>query len=256
MQKSKLSLRNVSRSAAVAVLLASSFASHAAVLTAGSPPSSAPTTFLDTKTGKIEGFMPDVAREVAKREKLDIDFSAVPFPTLIQSVISGKIDMIVAGMTPTPAREKFISYSQQVTAFGDGLVVRDDNKQKYTNWQDFKGEIIGSPSGTDYAQKLINSGIAKEVKLYDSPADMARDIQLGRIAGGMSDYPILKAQEKAGMLKGLHVVEGYQPMAVSPMAFGVKKGNDVLLAKINDALNSMKADGTLAALKSKWNMPQ
>ncbi|WP_226950975.1 ABC transporter substrate-binding protein [Rouxiella sp. S1S-2] len=256
MQKSMVSLRNVNRGMAAILLLSSTLASHAAMLTAGSPPSSAPTTFLDTKTGKIEGFMPDVAREVAKREKLDVDFSAVPFPTLIQSVISGKIDMIVAGMTPTPAREKFISYSQEVTAFGDGLIVRDDNKQKYTDWKDFKGQTIGSPSGTDYAQKLINSGIAKEVKLYDSPADMTRDLQLGRIAGGLSDYPILKAQEKAGMLKGLHVVEGYQPMAVSPMAFGVKKGNDVLLAKINDALNAMKADGTLATLKSKWNMPQ
>jgi len=256
MQKSKVSFASVSRGMAVALLMATSMASHAAMLTAGSPPTSAPSTYLDTKTGKIEGFMPDVAREVAGREKLDVNFSAVPFPTLIQSVISGKIDMIVAGMTPTPAREKFISYSQEVTAFGDGLIVRDDNKQKYTDWKDFKGQIIGSPSGTDYSQKLIDSGVAKEVKLYDSPADMARDLQLGRIAGGLSDYPILKAQEKAGKLKGLHVVEGYHPMAVSPMAFGVKKGNDALLEKINTALTAMKADGTLAKLKSKWNMPQ
>lgn len=256
MQKSKVSFANVSRGMAIAMLMASSFASHAAMLTAGSPPSSAPTTFMDTKTGKIEGFMPDVAREVASREKLEVNFSAVPFPTLIQSVISGKIDMIVAGMTPTPAREKFISYSQEVTAFGDGLIVRDDNKQTYTSMQDFKGQVIGSPSGTDYSQKLIDSGIAKEVKLYDSPADMTRDLQLGRIAGGLSDYPILKAQEKAGKLTGLHVVEGYKPMTVSPMAFGVKKGNDALLGKINDALTAMKADGTLAKLKSKWNMPQ
>jgi polar amino acid transport system substrate-binding protein len=42
-------------------------ASQAATLTAGSPPSSAPTTFLDTKTGAIAGFMPEIAAEVAKR---------------------------------------------------------------------------------------------------------------------------------------------------------------------------------------------
>ncbi len=56
--------------------------------------------------------MPDVAAEVAKRQKLDINFTAVPFSTLIQSVIAGKIDMIVAGMTPTPEREKRIAFSQ------------------------------------------------------------------------------------------------------------------------------------------------
>lgn len=174
---------------------------NAALLTAGSPPSSAPTTFLDTKTGKIEGFMPDVAAEVARRQHLEINFSAVPFSTLIQSVIAGKIDMIVAGMTPTPEREKRISFSQPVTAFGPGLVVRDDNKKTYHSQQDLKDEIVGTMTGTDYTQSLIKSGIAKEVKVYDSPSDMMRDLSLGRIAAGMNDYPILKVQEKPDLLK-------------------------------------------------------
>ncbi len=104
---------------------------QAAALTAGSPPSSAPTTFLNTQSGRIEGFMPDVAAEVKKRQHLEVDFTAVPFSTLIQSVIAGKIDMIVAGMTPTPERAKRIGFSQPVTVFGAGLVVRDDNSKKY-----------------------------------------------------------------------------------------------------------------------------
>ncbi|MCX8957802.1 amino acid ABC transporter substrate-binding protein [Erwinia psidii] len=235
--------------------MTTSVVSQAASLTAGSPPSSAPTTFLDTKTGRIEGFMPDVAHQVASRAQLDIAFTAVPFSTLIQSVIAGKIDVIVAGMTPTPEREKRISFSQQVTAFGAGLIVRDDNHKTYRSWQDLKGEVVGSMAGTDYTQSLMKSGIAKEVKVYDSPADMTRDLSLGRIAGALNDYPILKAQEKAGGLKGMHVVEGYKPESVSPMAFGVKKGNEALLAKINAALSAMKADGSLDKLKAKWGMP-
>ncbi|MEZ3498458.1 ABC transporter substrate-binding protein [Pantoea sp. KPR_PJ] len=241
----------------VALGLAASVTSHAeaAVLTAGSPPSSAPTTFLNTQSGKIEGFMPDVAAEVAKRQHLDVDFTAVPFSTLIQSVIAGKIDMIVAGMTPTPDRAKRIGFSQPVTAFGAGLVVRDDNTKTYHSRQDLKGEVVGTMAGTDYTQSLMQSGIAKEVKVYDSPADMTRDLALGRIAAGMNDYPILKAQAKAGGLKGMHVVEGYKPEHVSPMAFGVKKGNDKLLAEIDSALTAMKQDGSLQSIKDKWGMP-
>ncbi|YCH32236.1 ABC transporter substrate-binding protein [Erwinia sp. D4-22] len=237
------------------VVLGLSASTQAAMLTAGSPPSSTPTTFLNTQSGKIEGFMPDVAAEVAKRQHLEVNFTAVPFPTLIQSVIAGKIDMIVAGMTPTPERAKRIAFSQPVTAFGAGLVVRDDNKKAYHSWQDLKGEVVGTMAGTDYTQSLMQSGIAKEVKVYDSPADMTRDLSLGRVAAGMNDYPILKAQEKAGGLKGMHVVEGYKPEQVSPMAFGVKKGNEKLLADINSALTAMKADGSLQAIKNKWGMP-
>lgn len=248
---------SANRSRLLLACLAAAFSlnAQAAALTAGSPPSSAPTTFLDTQSGKIEGFMPDVAAEVAKRQHLDINYTAIPFSTLIQSVIAGKIDMIVAGMTPTEERAKRITFSQPVTAFGAGLVVRDDNKKTYNSWQDVKGDIVGTMAGTDYTQSLMASGIAKEVKVYDSPADMTRDLSLGRIAAGMNDYPILKAQEKAGGLKGMHVIDGYKPEHVSPMAFGVKKGNDQLMAQINSALTAMKEDGTLQTIKTKWGMP-
>ncbi len=58
-----MSLRSHVTMALFSVALGLTCSAQAAPLTAGSPPSSAPTTFLDTKTGKIEGFMPDVARK-------------------------------------------------------------------------------------------------------------------------------------------------------------------------------------------------
>ncbi len=49
--------------------------------------------------------------------------------------------------------------------------------------------MVGTMAGIDYTQSLMQSGIAKEVKVYDSPADMTRDLSLGRIAAGMNDFP-------------------------------------------------------------------
>lgn len=86
-----MSIRSHVTMALLSVALGVTYSAHADTLTAGSPPSSAPTTFLDTKTGKIEGFMPDVAAEVAKRQHLDVNFTAVPFSTLIQSVLLAKL---------------------------------------------------------------------------------------------------------------------------------------------------------------------
>lgn len=57
----KISLLNISIALSIAAVV--SVNAQAAALTAGSPPSSAPTTFLNTQSGKIEGFMPDVAAE-------------------------------------------------------------------------------------------------------------------------------------------------------------------------------------------------
>jgi polar amino acid transport system substrate-binding protein len=49
------------------------------------------------------------------------------------------------------------------------------------------------------------------------------------------------------------VVDGFQPLRRVPIAFGVKKGNAALLAKINDGLAKIKADGTLDKILKKWN---
>lgn len=218
-----------------------------------SPPSSAPTTFLDVKTQKIEGLMPDVVREIGRREGFAVDYNAVPFSVLIQSMVSGKIDIIVAGMTPTPKRAEVIDFSQPVTAF-EGVIVKDTDKTDYRSPQDFKGMSVGAPTGTDYGAQLMKLGIFKEVKMYDSPADMTRDVALARIVTGFNDYPILKAQEAAGAMAGTRVDDSYVPMRKFDIAIAVKKGNGDLLAKINEALTKMKADGSLEAILKKWHM--
>ena len=222
-------------------------------VSAGTTPSSVPNAFLNIKTNQIEGVMPDVIREIGKREGFDVSFDVIPFPALIQSVVSDKIDLIVAGMSPTPKREEVIDFSQPVAFFGKGIIVKDSDKTAYRTVQDLKGTVIGAGVGEETSDELIKLGIFKEVKLYNSGADMARDVALGRITAAFNDYPVWKAQEAAGTLQGCHVVDGFQPLRRVPIAFGVKKGNAALLSKINDGLAKIKADGTLDKILKKWN---
>ncbi|MBZ7924877.1 ABC transporter substrate-binding protein [Ensifer adhaerens] len=239
---------------ALSAAIAFSTPSLADTITAGSPPSSAPSTFLNTKTGKIEGYMPEIALEIARRQNLDLKFDAVIFATLVQSVIAGKIDMIVAGMTPNEQRAKFVDFSQPILAYGEGIFVRDDQSKTFKTAKDFKDEVVGAMAGTTYGSMLQDLNVAKEVKFYDSAADLARDVSLGRVVAGMNDYPIIKGQQAAGALQGMHVVEEYEPLLKEDVAFGVRKGNKDLLDKINASLTEMKEDGTLKKILAKWGM--
>ncbi|WP_027799310.1 ABC transporter substrate-binding protein [Paraburkholderia dilworthii] len=221
-------------------------------VSAGTTPSSVPNAFLDLKTHEIEGLMPDVFREIGKREGFDVSFDVIPFPALIQSVLSDKIDVIVAGMTPTPKRAEVIDFSQPVTEFGKGIIVNASDKHNYRTVQDLKGTIVGAGTGEDIADELMKLGIFQEVRLYNSGADIVRDVALGRITAAFNDYPILKAQEAAGTMQGTRVVDSFVPIRKVPIAFGVKKGNTALLSKINDGLAKIKADGTLDKILKKW----
>ena len=222
-------------------------------VSAGTTPSSVPNAFLDIKTNQIAGVMPDVIRAIGEREGFDVSFDVIPFSALIQSVVSDKIDLIVAGMTPTPKREEVIDFSQPVAFFGKGIIVNASDKGAYRTIQDLKGTVVGAGAGEETSDELVKLGIFKEVKLYNTGADMARDVALGRITAAFNDYPIWKAQEAAGKLQGCRVVDGFTPLRKVPIAFGVKKGNAALLSKINDGLVKIKADGTLDKILKKWN---
>ncbi|HDR9879681.1 TPA: ABC transporter substrate-binding protein [Burkholderia cenocepacia] len=244
----------VAAAVAVATVCGASQAWAAQInVSAGTTPSSVPNAFLNIKTNQIEGVMPDVIRAIGQREGFDVSFNVIPFSALIQSVVSDKIDLIVAGMTPTPKREEVIAFSQPVAFFGKGIIVSASDKNTYRTIDDLKGTVIGAGAGEETSDELVKLGIFKEVKLYNTAADMARDVTLGRITAGFNDYPIWKAQEAAGTLQGCRVVDGFKPLRKVPIAFGVKKGNAALLSKINDGLAKIKADGTLDKILKKWN---
>ena len=243
----------LSRLALVFSLLVFTSMCYAKTYVAGTTPSSAPNAFLDTKTGNISGFMPEVAQKIADESGFDLEFKVMPFSALIQSVKSGKIDMIVAGMSPTEKRAKVVDFSNPVAGLGHTIFVRDDNKKKYTGPNDFSGQVIGISAGTDYADYIRSLNVAKKINFYDGLAQMESDVRNGRISVGMSDDTILKYMDKNGQLKGMHVVESYkQETPYDPIALAVKKGNTELLKKINSSIEGLRASGELKKLQEKW----
>lgn len=249
----------VQRGALMALLLGTLFcaqqsANAADVLRVGTTPSSPPNAFLDVKTKTIQGLMPDVIREIAKRENLEITFEPMPFSALVQSVVSGKIDMIVAGMKNTPRRAEIVDFANPIYSFGEAMVLPDSDQTDYKVAADMKGKRIGLPSGTTYAEAISKIGGFKEIKYYESAAEGVADVTHGRIDTLFQDAPIMGWMSEHGDLPGLHLAPHYTPIEVGGIAIAVKKGNKPLLDKINAGVASMKSDGTMDQLLAKWHL--
>ncbi|OBY59724.1 ABC transporter substrate-binding protein, partial [Pseudomonas sp. AU12215] len=163
---------------------AASLAAQAEPLKVGATATGVPFTFLDVKTNSIQGMMVDSAQAVAKAGGFEVEIAQTTFAALIPSLTAKKIDLISAAMLRTPEREKVVQYSDPVFEYGEGLVVRADDDKAYTSMDDFKGEIVGAQVGTIFIDKLNQRGIFKEVRGYDSLADLTRDLALGRIKAG------------------------------------------------------------------------
>jgi polar amino acid transport system substrate-binding protein len=164
-----------------------------------------------------------------------------------------KIDLISAGMLATDERRKVIDFSAPVYSYGEAMFVAANNSSNYTV-QDLKGETVGAQIGTTFADSLKALGIFGEVKLYDSIADIMRDVKLGRIKAGFGDQPIIAYQIAKNPDLGVRLVAGYQPMKSGDVCIGVAKDNPELLKKVNDSIAKLKANGQLKAIFAKYGL--
>lgn len=119
---------------------------------------------------------------------------------------------------------------------------------------DLKGEVVGAQVGTAFVDALNKKGIYKEVRTYDSVADIMRDVALGRIKAGFGDKPILAYQLQHNPNPQLRLVAEYQPSVKGQLCFVVRKGDAATLEQLNAGIRKIKADGTLTEIIKKWQV--
>jgi polar amino acid transport system substrate-binding protein len=212
-----------------------------------------PFTFVDTKTQKPTGAMVDLADAIAGDNGLTAKFELTAFSALVPSLTTRKIDMISAGMLVTAARKEIVDFSDPVYSYGEAMFVADSDKKNYTR-EDLKDETIGAQVGTSFADALKKTGLFKEIKLYDSIADITREVKLGRIKAGFGDAPIIAYQISQNADLGVRIVEGYKPLVLGDLALAVRKDDPDLLGKVNASIAKFKQNGKLAAILTKYSL--
>ncbi|MBZ8133751.1 substrate-binding periplasmic protein [Afifella sp. IM 167] len=246
---------SMKRFASLAFGLAIAFATPALAdsVKVGVTTTGVPFTFVDTSSQAPTGAMVDLAKAIAADNGMDAEFQVVAFSALIPALSSGKIDLISAGMFATDERKKVVDFSTPVYAYGDAMFVAADDANNYTI-DDLKGATVGAQIGTTFADNLQALGTFGEVKLYDSIADIMRDVKLGRIKAGFGDKPIVAYQIAQKPELGVRLVEGYKPLKSGEVALAVAKENGALLEKVNASIAKLKESGELEAIFAKYGL--
>jgi polar amino acid transport system substrate-binding protein len=243
--------------AIVAALMLAAFVAPAhaqQVLKVGSTPTGIPFTFLDTKTNTIQGVMVDIVTEIGKDSGFQVQIEPMQFSTLIAALTSSKIDLISAAMYISPARREVIEFSEPIYSYGEGLIVPKSDTKDYKAFEDLKGETVGAQVGTVYVEPLKKTGLFTDVKIYDTIADVMRDVNTGRLKAGFADYPILAYNVKLGNFPDLRLVTSFKSTIIGSIGIGVRKTDVELLKKVNASLAKLKADGTVDKILAKWGL--
>lgn len=186
------------------------------------------------------GYDVQIAKIIAKKLNRKIVVVKTVWDGLSPALTSGKIDAIIAGMSPTPERKKTVDFSKPYLVSKAVMIVRRDSRYaKAQSIQDFKGAKITSQLST-FLYDLIPqiNGVKQETAMNDFNA-MRSALQSGVIDGYVAQEPEgISVQNAINSLKMVKFAPGKgfkTDSSDDASAVGLKK-NSPDLEKINQIL--------------------
>ncbi|MCB5106810.1 ABC transporter substrate-binding protein/permease [Streptococcus mutans] len=158
---------------------------------------------------------------------------------LVPALTSGKIDLIIAGMSPTKERKKEIAFSNNYYTSEPVLVVRKDSKYaKAKNLNDFSGAKVTSQQGV-YLYNLINQipKVSRQTAMGDF-SQMRQALASNVIDAYVSERPEALSSTKANSnFKMVSLKNGFKVSKSDvTIAVGMRKG-DPRIEQVNAALD-------------------
>lgn len=176
-----------------------------------------------------------------------VEFVTMRFEELIEALEMGKVDCVISAMTVNEERKKFVSFSDVYYTSTQTVLARADGKVKKLESADEMKRLDVGVVEDSMADKFVTATVTKgKVVRRNSPYLAVNEVITGRC-----DLAVLETVSAGYYLENystyLVQVEG-EVFDKKPFAIAVKKDNDELLQKFNDALAAYKASGELQTL--------
>ncbi|MGV8983617.1 transporter substrate-binding domain-containing protein [Clostridium sp.] len=204
-------------------------------------------TQMDASNGgvKIEGsaeyaggYDVEIAKKIAKDLGKELVITKTEWDGLVPALASGKVDAIIAGMSPTAKRAEVIDFSDNYYKSDLVMVVKKGGKyDAATSINDFKGAKITAQLNTFHYSVIDQiQGVKKETAMDNFPT-MRVALQSGMIDGYVSERPEGVSSQAANKnFKMVEFKKGFTTTeADTSIAVGIAKGSD-LTVKINKTL--------------------
>ena len=200
--------------------------------------------------GELEGFDIEVGKALAAKLGVKPQFVISEWGGILSGLQAGKFDVIVNQVTITPERQQAVDFSKPYVFSAAQLIQRAKDDRQIGALADFTGDRkLGVTAGSNYHQMAAAvPGI--NVKTYEGTPDKLTDLVLGRIDATIDDRLMVAYMIKQYRmpLRPGAVLKG----ARQEMGIPFRKGNPKFAKALDEALTSMRQDGSLKKMSIEW----
>lgn len=197
---------------------------------------------------KVVGIDMDIAQAIADSMGKELVIKNMDFDGALLAVQNGTIDILAAGLSIDPERDKVMDFSIDYAEANEVIVVSKENPAVATvDNEGLADKIVGVQQGNTADYYVEDNVSAKEIKRYTKFAQAAEDLKNGKIDCIIMDQ--IPAEELVSSNPELAVMDGI--LFTDKYAIAVDEGNKELLDEVNKVVQDLKDSGKIEEFASK-----
>jgi polar amino acid transport system substrate-binding protein len=216
------------------------------VISAGTDAPYPPFIIGTPEEAEFTGYEIDLFNALAEELGYEVEYTNTGFNTIFRDTANGLFDTAVASSTIDAEREKVVDFTDPFYEANNALLVAEGSD--IASVDDLSGAIVGTQDGTTQEKFASNETDAGEVRGFPQGPDAISALISGQVDAVIIEQPVAAdAVEKQG---GVEIVEELETGEL--FGWSVAPDNDGLREAFNEALATLKEDGTMEDLYQQY----
>ena len=204
--------------------------------------------------GELAGIEVDLARELARETGLTLTIKQVPWRELIPALQSGKIDVIMSGMSVTDARAQEVTFIEPYLRTGQMVLLREQDVPRLGLPENLhepgrRIAVVDATTGEQYVRSHLPKA---QVVVFDGSEAAVRALAAGKVDYFIHDAPSIWRFSMSGNRDSAELVGLYTPLTQEYLAWAVRRGDTRLKAQLDAAALKLKQRGIVDAIVRRW----
>ena len=200
---------------------------------------------------KIVGFDISIAEKIAKDMGVKLKIEELGFDALLGALKTGKIDLIISGMSITEERLKEVDFSDPYFVVQQKVLVRKDDKNKYKTTDDFEGVSVGAQKQTTQEALVKNEMTGADLTSLQKVPDLINNLLNKKVNAVVMEQPVAEAY--AQQSKDLAIASVGFEQGEKVTAIAMSKNTPELKQHVNASIKTINDKDLLTGYKKKAN---
>lgn len=203
------------------------------------------------RDGDLQGMEVDFARELAASLGRPLRVRVLQWEDLIPALSAGEIDLIMSGMTITPARQVRLAFSDPYLRSGLLAIVRRQEVERFATPQKVleRAAALGVVAGTTGERFVRERVPSTSTLVYPTPTAAVTELLQNRIDAFVHDAPVVLWYVSGNEASLAPVLP---PLNEEQLGWAMRQADEQLRTAVNAILARWRQDGTRDRILSRW----